>query len=124
MPETLLPSGRSVNWQAAHDVPAARHHRRVADKTPEDLEANARIRAHLRQQMEERSIDKAELARRIRADNGNLSRMMNGSRGFSLGAVLRICSALKLTPTRLLEENPPERYWDVEPVPQPRGGRV
>jgi DNA-binding Xre family transcriptional regulator len=88
------------------------HPARVPAKSAEDLEANNRIRAHLRQQMEERSIDKAELARRVRINDGNLSRQLDDQRGFSVGQVLRICRSLKITPTRLLEEDPPARYFD------------
>jgi DNA-binding Xre family transcriptional regulator len=100
--------------------------RRVGRKTTEDVEANERIRAHLRQQMEERAIDKAELSRRVKINAGNLTRQLAGDRGFSIGQVLRICRALKLTPTRLLEEDPPQRYFLVpgdqgtSPDPAPR----
>jgi hypothetical protein len=86
--------------------------RRLAKKSAEDLEANARIRAHLRQQIKDRGIDPAELARRIRVNDGNFSRQMAGSRGFSVGQVLRICRSLGFTATRLLEEDPPARFFD------------
>jgi DNA-binding Xre family transcriptional regulator len=81
-------------------------------KSAEDLEAEARVRAHLRQQMDERSIHQTELAHRIGADDGNITRILGGERGIGLGLVLRICRALKITPTRLLEEDPPEKFFD------------
>ncbi len=86
---------------------------RVGQKSADDLEIEARIRAHLRQQMKERGITQTELARRIGADDGNIKRILSGERGIkSLGQVKRICSALKLTPTRLFEEDPPKKFWD------------
>lgn len=90
----------------------------VPKKTPEDLEAEARIRAHLRQQVKERNITPTELARRIGADDGNITRILKGTRGIkSLGQVLRICREMKLTATRLLEEDPPLQYRDeAQPV--------
>lgn len=84
----------------------------VGRKTVEDLEAEARVRAHLRQQMEERHISRAELARRIGSDDGNMTRLLNGTRGVGLGLVVRICRELSITPTRLLLEDPQPKYWD------------
>lgn len=85
----------------------------VPKKTAEDLEAEARIRAHLRHQMAERRITATELARRIKADDGNITRILGGTRGVkSLGQVLRICRGLGLTATRLLEEDAPPQYRD------------
>jgi len=86
----------------------------VGKKSEEDLEVEARIRAHLRQQMEERHITIAELARRIRTDDGNVNRILKGGRGLGLGIALRICRGLKITASRLLEEDPPARYSDAE----------
>lgn len=91
-------------------------------KTVEDLEAEARVRSHLRQQMTERHIDRAELARRVGSDNGNMTRILAGTRGIGLGLVLRISRALKVSPTRLLEEWAPPEYRDE--APETRGPRV
>jgi transcriptional regulator with XRE-family HTH domain len=71
------------------------------------LEAGARVGAHLLCAFAHRSITRAELARRIGSDDGNLSRILNGERGIGLGLVVRICAALQITPTRLLLEDPP-----------------
>jgi len=65
--------------------------------------------------MQERGINQGELARRVGSSEGNMSRLLRGERGFGLGLVLRICRALEVTPTRLLEENPPERFFDAQP---------
>jgi transcriptional regulator with XRE-family HTH domain len=89
----------------------------MSSKSVEDLEAGARIRAHLRQQMKERGIDKAELARRIHADNGNTTRLLKGERVPGAGQILRICRGLKINPTRLLEENPPEEFFKDDQLP-------
>lgn len=101
-----------VKSPPAHDTSATGETPRVPKKSGEDLEAEARVRAHLRQQMRERSIDQAELARRIGSDDGNMSRILSGGRGIGLGQALRISRALKITPTRLLEEDPPDEFWD------------
>lgn len=89
----------------------------MSTKSAEDLEAGARIRAHLRQQMKERGIDRAELARRILADNGNTTRILNGERVPGAGQILRICRGLKINPTRLLEEDPPAEFFRDDPLP-------
>lgn len=105
-------TAESVKRQPAPERSMSRNAARVP-KTPEDLEAEARIRGHLRQQMAERGITQTELARRIGRDNGDIVRLLDGSRGIrSLGLVLRICRALKITPTRLLEENADPQYRD------------
>jgi transcriptional regulator with XRE-family HTH domain len=92
--------------------------RPVAKKTAEDLEAEARIRGHLRQQVAERKITPTELARRIRADSGNITRILAGTRGIkSLGQVLRICRGLGITATRLLEEDAAPEYRDESQSP-------
>lgn len=82
-------------------------------KSVEDLEAGARIRGHLRQQMAERGISKAELSRRIQADDGQVTRLLNGSRVPGVGQVLRICRGLKISASRLLEEDPAPRYQEA-----------
>lgn len=82
-------------------------------KSTEDLEAGARIRGHLRQQMAERGINRAELARRIKADDGQLTRLLNGTRVPGAGQILRICRGLRLSATRLLEEEPAAKYREV-----------
>ena len=80
-------------------------------KTDIDLVVEARIRAHLRQQMQDREIHQTELARIAGIDNGNIKRILSGERGAGLGVVLRICDALKITPTRLLEQDPPDEFF-------------
>jgi transcriptional regulator with XRE-family HTH domain len=75
-------------------------------KTTEDRDVEERIRRHIRHEMEERGISRAELARMLKADDGNVSRILSGDRGIGLGLVLRICRGLRITPTRLLEHEP------------------
>jgi transcriptional regulator with XRE-family HTH domain len=86
----------------------------MGKKSKEDREVEARIRAHLRQQMTERGITIAELARRIHTNDGNVNRILKGGRGLGLGIALRICRGLKITGTRLLEEDPPSKFSDDE----------
>ena len=89
----------------------------MATLSKEDLEAGARIRAHLRQQMNDREIDRAELGRRIDADSGNTTRILDGGRIPRVGQIIRICRGLNINPTRLLEENPPAEFFEDDPVP-------
>lgn len=126
MPGTICHLAEPVNRQTAQTQPLRRDHDRVGrqpGKKADDLEAEARIRAHLKEAMDTREIDQTELARRLDVDDGDFSRKMRRERGFSVGLVLRICDVCQINPTRLLQENPPAKYWDVDPVPAPRTGR-
>lgn len=108
----LCHTAESVKRQTAPHPTKRRQALGVA-KTSEDLEAERRIRGHLRQQMQERGITQTELARRIGRDDGDITRLLSGERGIrSLGLVLRICRTLQITATRLLEEDPPEEFSD------------
>lgn len=113
---------------AAHKKTGTRQAPLVADKTAEDREANARIRAWLRWSMKDRGIEPAELARRIGAvpagqKPSNFYRQLDGSRPFNAGLILRICDGCQITPTRLLQENPEAQFWDITPIPPPRRAR-
>jgi transcriptional regulator with XRE-family HTH domain len=90
----------------------------------EDNEVAARVRGHLRQQIRERGITKAELARRLRSDDGNLTRILQGERVPTVGLVLRICRVLRLSPTRVLEEDAPTQYLDQNQPATKRRNRV
>jgi DNA-binding Xre family transcriptional regulator len=113
MPEIICQMAESVKWQPAHLLRRPCDRAYVARKSEDDRKVEARIRAHIRQQMRERSIDKAEAARRIRSDNGNFSRILNEGRGIGISLIMRICHGLKITPSRLLEEDPPSEFFAV-----------
>lgn len=103
---------------ASRPMPAPRqdfvgHSRPVAAPTEDDLFVANRIRAHMRREMHERHITKAELARKLEADDGNVGRILNGGRGIGLALFRRICGALDLNPTRVLRDDPPPRFWDI-----------
>lgn len=83
----------------------------VGSKNQADRVAEARARAHVRQQMAERHIDQAEVSRMTGVDDGLLSRILSGERGIGLGTLLKFCDGLKITPTRMLESDPPLKYW-------------
>lgn len=118
MAESICHLAGPVNWQPAQR-PVSEGDDVAVSKSQEDIEAGARIRAHLRKQMKERSIDKAELARRIGADSGNTSRILSGARIPGAGQILRICRGLGINATALIEENPPAEFFAGEPVPPP-----
>lgn len=87
----------------------------VSAKKATDLRVEARIRAHVRQQMEERGITQNEVARRVDANQGHFSRILQGDRSITAGLAYRIAKGLGITPTRLLEEDPPVRFFQKDP---------
>jgi transcriptional regulator with XRE-family HTH domain len=91
----------------------------VGSKSQADKEAEARVRAHVRQQMKERGILQAEVAKITRVDDGLLSRILAGDRGAGLGTVLKLCKGLKITPTRMLETDPPSEFWGPDDPGRP-----
>ena len=87
------------------------HGAKVAARDEDDLLAAARVRAHLREQMALRGINRTELAKRIGQSKQNAGKILNGTRGLGLGVALKICRGLRITATRLLEEDPPDEFW-------------
>lgn len=85
----------------------------------EDREAMRRIRAHFRQQMEERGLSQNLLAAHCGISSGTISKIMTSDRGTKVGIVLKLLLGLGISATRLLEENPPDRFFEDEPVPPP-----
>lgn len=78
----------------------------------DDLLIAARIRAHVREQMHDRSLSGAEVARMIDADKSSVYKLLAGERIPRIGQILRICKGLRITPSRLLEGDPPAKFWD------------
>jgi transcriptional regulator with XRE-family HTH domain len=91
----------------------------VGKKSEADKHVEDRIRAHVRQQMDERGIDAAEVSRRTGVDDGLLSRVLSGERGIGFATLLKFCDGLKITPTRILETDPPAEYWAPDDRPGP-----
>lgn len=83
----------------------------VGTKSEADRHIENRIRAHIRQEMDERGIDAAEVSRITGVDDGLLSRILGETRGVGLATLLKLCEGLKVTPTRMLETDPPSKYW-------------
>lgn len=92
-------------------------HANVGAKSEADRHIENRIRAHIRQQMEERGIDQAEVARLTDVDDGLLSRILGETRGVGLATLLKLCQGLKITPSRILETDPPSKFWGSEDPP-------
>lgn len=89
----------------------------VGKKSEADKHVEERIRAHVRQQMEERGIDQAEVSRLTGVDDGLLSRILYKDRGIGFTTLLKFCIGLKITPTRMLESDPPPKYWTSDHLP-------
>jgi DNA-binding Xre family transcriptional regulator len=92
----------------------------MSRKSVEDRAVEERIRAHLRQALHDRGTSENKLAQRIGISQSNLNRILNGHRGVGLSLILKIVKGLKINPIRLLEEDPPKRFFelpgDAEPV--------
>lgn len=87
-------------------------------KSQGDKMVEARIRAHVREAMHERGADQAKICALTGIDDGHMSRIIAGTRGIGFTTLLKLCKGLKITPTRMLETNPPKRFWDVEELPR------
>jgi transcriptional regulator with XRE-family HTH domain len=92
---------------------------RMAGKSEDDVSAMRRIRAHFRQQMAERGLSQNELGSRCGLSSGTISKIMTADRGVKVGIVLKLLRGLGISGTRLLEENPPEQFFNGDPVPPP-----
>jgi transcriptional regulator with XRE-family HTH domain len=83
----------------------------VPRKTKEEREYEARVLAHIRQQMEEREWSQNDMAEHLGIKSGTLSAYLRGYRGMKLGFVMRVSKRLGINPTRLLEGEVPEQFW-------------
>ena len=89
-------------------------------KSESDRHIEERIRAHIREEMADRQIKQAEVAELTGIDDGHLSRILEGERGVGFTTLLKLCRGLGITPTRMLESDPPLRYWrDRHPGSRP-----
>jgi hypothetical protein len=106
-PGILVPRGIDVNDRAVpsqlRDVPTIR---RVSSKNAEDREIERRVRAHIRREMVERGLGVNEAGRRLGLGDGTLSKILNETRGFGSGFILRVQRAFKIPAKMLLEEDP------------------
>ena len=103
---TVLPPGSVVKWAALPlDAPGGVSVSGVK-KNAEDVELEARVRAHIRREMVERHLGVNEAARRLGVNGGTLSRILNEERGFGSGFILKVQRAFSLPAKLLLEEAP------------------
>lgn len=82
----------------------------------EELEIEARIRLWIEAEMRERRIDQTTMAKRIGMSQGNLSKVLKGTRGIGLGPLSRIRRLVGVSWVRLMEEGP-EGHTAPPPVP-------
>lgn len=83
----------------------------VPRKPQEEREYEDRVRAHIRQQMDERGWSQNDMAAHLGVKSGTLSAYLTSGRGMKLGFVMRVSKKLGINPTRLLEGEVPERFW-------------
>jgi transcriptional regulator with XRE-family HTH domain len=91
----------------------------MAGKATSEDEISSRIRAWLREAMEDRGYDKATMARALGVDDGNYGRLLTGERKkFTAGMVVAVAKLCQISPTRLLHTNPPARFFKGEEPPK------
>jgi transcriptional regulator with XRE-family HTH domain len=83
----------------------------MSRKSEEDRAVEERIRAHLRQALHERGTSENKLAAKLGVSQSNLNRILNGNRGVGLSLILKIVRGLPIEPVRLLDEDPPRRFF-------------
>jgi hypothetical protein len=100
----------------------------VPKKTPEDRELEARVCAHIRQQMVERRLGVNAMGRKLGMKGGTLSKILWGERGLGSGYIMTVHRALSIHGNILLDEDPPKRFYEPGPpaevseVGHPSGG--
>ena len=88
----------------------------MAKKKPEDREIENRVRGHIRREMVSRRLGVNETTRRLRLQQGSLSKILNEQRGMSPGLLLVVQRAFAIPSVQLLEEDP-EPCFMVPGVP-------
>jgi hypothetical protein len=115
-----MPVGTEVN---RHLMPtteeATMSMRRVPKKNAEDHEIERRVRAHIRREMVERGIGVNGAGRRLNVAPGSLSRILNETRGFGPGFILRVQRAFQIPSKMLIEEDPADPKLLEPGVPEP-----
>lgn len=91
---------------------------RVGKKRDEDREVEDRVRAWIRERMERRELGVTAAAEKLRMNQGNLTRILQGSRGVSAGVAKRVSDTFQIDPAQLLNEDPAQDYFR-EYVPRP-----
>jgi hypothetical protein len=93
--------------------------RPVPKKNAEDLEIERRVRAHIRREMIERGIGVNAAGRKLGVAGGTLSKILNETRGFGSGFILRVQRAWAIPSKMLLEEDPQDPALLAPGVPEP-----
>ncbi|HET8540135.1 MAG TPA: helix-turn-helix transcriptional regulator [Anaeromyxobacter sp.] len=88
-----------------------------------DEETRGRVVAWLRREQEDQGIASIrELARRLGLSHSYLARVLSGSQAPGLDLVLRFTRTFGLSADRVLEEDPPRRYFVAsEPIAGAKG---
>jgi hypothetical protein len=90
----------------------------VGKKRSDDKPVEDRIRAYIRQRMTQRGLGVTAAARQLESDQGNLTRILLGSRGVSAGLAFRVSTQFDIDLEGLFHRDPPEHFWRYY-VPRP-----
>lgn len=96
----------------------------VPRKNAEDHEIERRVRAHIRREMVDRGLGVNEAGRRLGLGDGSLSKILNETRGFGSGFILRVQRAFKIPAKMLIEEDPSDPALLAPGVPGESGKTV
>ena len=113
----MAPAITNVNDHVAPAIANCGSVRHVTWKSMADKVIDARIRAYLREYMEDREVSQLELAERLGMSQSTISKFLSRERGAGLGMALKISRLLRVSMPRLLEEDPSEKFWDEEDLP-------
>jgi plasmid maintenance system antidote protein VapI len=83
----------------------------VGKKNPQDQLVEDRIRAHLRQRMERRKMGVTATAKLLGIDQGNLTKILQRTRGITAGVVYRICQKFSIDADVLFNVDPEPNFW-------------
>jgi transcriptional regulator with XRE-family HTH domain len=93
-------------------------------KWPEDMEAAARLRGHLRKAMDDLSVNRRELADLLHVQPSNITKILAGDRIPTIGFYLRASRVLRIAPNDLLGRNVASKFDDDHNPVQPKRPRL
>lgn len=115
-----MPDGMDVkrHGMSLHQARSA-NVRLVGRKKDGDRAVEDRIRAYIREGMIRNRWGVTTAADSLESDQGNLTKILQGSRGISAGLAARVSSVFRIDPLRMFTVDPPREYFEYF---VPKGG--